>query len=102
MGMFMSVATITGPLIGGGFTSNVTWRWCFYINLPIGSLALVAIFFMKIPGQEEAKRPLMSKLKQLDVPGLILSVPAIVCLVLALQCGGQAYAVSDFTLATLL
>jgi len=103
MGMFMSVATITGPLIGGGFTSNVTWRWCFYINLPIGSLALVAIFFfMNIPVQEEAKQPLMSKLKQLDAPGLILSIPAIVCLVLALQWGGQTYAVSDCTLGALL
>ncbi|KAF1349179.1 major facilitator superfamily domain-containing protein [Delphinella strobiligena] len=93
MGMFMSVATITGPLIGGGFTSNVTWRWCFYINLPIGGLALVAIyFFLNIPEQEETKQPLKSKLKQLDAPGLILSVPGIVALVLALQWGGQTYA----------
>ena len=94
--MFMSVATITGPVIGGGLTSNASWRWCFYINLPIGGVALVAIFFfMNIPAQEETKLPLKSKLKQLDFPGLILSVPAIVCLILALQWGGQTYAVSN-------
>lgn len=99
MGIFMSVATISGPLIGGAFTSNATWRWCFYINLPIGGVALVAIFFfMNIPAQEETKLPLKSKLKQLDGPGLILSVPGIVCLILALQWGGQTYAVSDVPL----
>ena len=46
MGVFMS-STIIGPLIGGAFTSEVTLRWCFWINLLIGVpvVALVVIFF---------------------------------------------------------
>ncbi|KAI3316568.1 hypothetical protein HD806DRAFT_424604 [Xylariaceae sp. AK1471] len=42
---------IIGPPIGGTFTSYVTWRWCFYINLPLGDLTALAIFFMRIPEQ---------------------------------------------------
>ncbi|GKZ24175.1 hypothetical protein AbraIFM66951_010968 [Aspergillus brasiliensis] len=91
-GALMGVSSIVGPLIGGGFTSNVTWRWCFYINLPVGAVAmLVILVFLKIPDQPTARVPLSEKIKQLDIPGIVLLVPGIVCLLLALQWGGQAY-----------
>ncbi|KAG5983668.1 hypothetical protein E4U54_006217 [Claviceps lovelessii] len=94
MGAIMGLATIMGPLIGGGFTSNVSWRWCFYINLPFGGVAIVAIFFFfKIPNRGPgAKLSLSQKILSLDIPGTLLLVPAIVCLLLALQWGGQLYA----------
>ncbi|KAG6358766.1 hypothetical protein INS49_012285 [Diaporthe citri] len=92
MGALMGVASIAGPLIGGGFTSNVTWRWCFYLNLPIGAAAMVVIYlFLDIPDREETKLPLAKKLKQLDAPGTAVLVPGVVCLLLALQWGGQTY-----------
>ncbi|KAF4188550.1 hypothetical protein CNMCM7927_001245 [Aspergillus lentulus] len=92
-GALMGVSSIVGPLIGGGFTSNVTWRWCFYINLPVGGVAmLVILVFLKIPDQPTAQAPLSEKIKQLDFPGTILLVPGTVCLLLALQWGGQTYA----------
>lgn len=96
MGALMGVASIAGPLIGGGFTSNVTWRWCFYLNLPLGAAAMVVIYlFLDIPDREETKLPLEKKLKQLDAPGITVLVPGVVCLLLALQWGGQTYLVSS-------
>ncbi|KAK7723292.1 hypothetical protein SLS63_008945 [Diaporthe eres] len=102
MGALMGVASIAGPLIGGGFTSNVTWRWCFWLNLPLGAAAMVVVYlFLDIPDREETKLPLAKKLKQLDAPGTTVLVPGVVCLLLALQWGGQTYSVFLPATATL-
>ncbi|KAK5023987.1 hypothetical protein LTS07_007829 [Exophiala sideris] len=111
-GMFggvMGVASVAGPLMGGAFTTNLTWRWCFYINLPIGGVVMIIIFFiLDIADRDTVKIPLVEKLKQLDVLGTTFLIPGVICLLLALQWGGQTYAWSNgriialFTLAGVL
>ncbi|KAI1261741.1 putative MFS aflatoxin efflux pump [Xylariaceae sp. FL1019] len=91
-GVMSGVASIMGPLVGGAFTSNLTWRWCFYINLPIGAVSLVLVaILLRVPARASSKLPLKTKLLQLDIPGTVVFVPGVVSLLLALQWGGVIY-----------
>jgi MFS family permease len=100
-GALVGIAAICGPMIGGALTSNVTWRWCFYINLPVGAVAILAVLlFLKDPERDTTKGAIGEKLKQLDAIGTTLLVPGVICLLLALQWGGQTYAVSSSNIGT--
>ncbi|KAI4942226.1 hypothetical protein J4E91_010200 [Alternaria rosae] len=92
LGLAFGVSSVLGPFIGGTFTDNptLTWRWCFYINLPIGALTFICVFlFLHLPSAPKEKLSILAQLKRLDPIGLLFFVPSMVCLILALQWGGS-------------
>ncbi|KAG8168086.1 hypothetical protein KVR01_003775 [Diaporthe batatas] len=103
-GMVFGISSVLGPLLGGAFTSSaLTWRWCFYINLPIGGFTLIfMIFFWNPPAKKTEPAPLMVHIKRLDPLGTFFCVPAVVCLLLALQWGGATYAWANWRIILLL
>ncbi|KAL4880586.1 major facilitator superfamily domain-containing protein [Aspergillus karnatakaensis] len=85
---------VLGPLVGGAFTTYSTWRWCFYINLPIGALIAILLLFTRMP-EQRIKPPALTILptlhKSFDLIGFVLFAPAAIMLLLALEYGGNEY-----------
>jgi EmrB/QacA subfamily drug resistance transporter len=96
MGGVFALSSVAGPLLGGWFTEGIGWRWAFWMNIPLGILAIAsAAFFLRLP-KTNISRP------KLDFAGMGLLAIASTCLVLVTTWGGNTYSWDSLTIIGLI
>lgn len=85
-----SLASVLGPILGGVFTQKSTWRWCFYVNLPIAGVSAIVILLLFHPPapSSRSKVPLKEKLSHMDPIGILLVLASLVCFTRAVEVAG--------------
>lgn len=85
LGAVFAVSSVAGPLLGGWFTDAVSWRWCLWINIPLGILAIIAaIAFLHLPKHSTSGI-------RIDLSGIALLALASTGLILVSTWGGTTY-----------
>ncbi|MEV7978981.1 MDR family MFS transporter [Streptomyces sp. NPDC086519] len=88
VGVIFGLSSVVGPLLGGWFTDSAGWRWCFWINLPVGLLALaVCAVALQLPRK--------ARKATIDYIGITLMTAAVACTVLVADWGGTEHSWSD-------
>lgn len=102
LGSVFGISSILGPILGG-FLTSVNWRWCFWINLPVGGVSVLLLAILTPNCEPPMKRSSTWKGKffELDPLGFILIAPCLVCLLLAIQLGGITYPWNSATIIVL-
>ena len=100
MGMVWAVAGGVGPVLGGVFTSKVTWRWCFYVNLPISGAGMAILFFvLKLHNPRTSMR---QGLQAIDWLGALTIVGGTLMFLLGLEFGGVTFPWNSATVVCLI
>lgn len=96
MGGVFALSSVAGPLLGGWFTEGIGWRWAFWMNIPLGALAILsALLFLRLPKTTNAK-------PSIDLAGMGLLAVASTCLVLTTTWGGTTYDWNSVTIIGLI
>ncbi|GLA93265.1 hypothetical protein AtubIFM61612_010459 [Aspergillus tubingensis] len=91
----IAIGTTLGPLFGGLIVQYTTWRWVFYLNVPIGAAAMVTLFlFLRV--KFDSTPDYLQRLKRIDWLGNTLFVLAMISVLIALSWGGSQYPWSSF------
>ena len=99
LGAVGSFSTVIGPLVGGLFTDKISWRWAFYVNVPLSVIAFVIILvYVNIPTPSENFK---QKLLRIDYAGTLVLILCVVSLLLALEWGGVDYPWSSWQIILL-
>jgi MFS family permease len=88
--MVLTIGTSMGPFVGGAIVDNTTWRWVFYINLPVGGLTFILLFILLQVGCDK-EMSLRQKLKRIDFVGNAVLMASTTAVLYALTYGGSRY-----------
>ena len=103
VGILFGVGALCGPLLGGAFTDTIGWRWCFWINLPVGAVTFASVMFcFKRRTSAKTREPFFKRVWTLDIVGNIILLGAATMLFLALQFSEQRYSWSSARIVGLL
>ena len=100
MGMVWALAGGLGPVLGGVFSTSMTWRWCFYINLPVAGMSIIILTF--VLDLHNPRTSIREGLAAIDWLGSLTIVGGTLMFLLGLEFGGVSYPWSSTTVICLL
>lgn len=95
IGSMWAIGSVVGPIVGGALSQHTTWRWIFYINLPLSGAALALLIpFLRLNYRREGT--IIDRLKRVDYLGNTILILAVISVLLALTWGGTVHAWSSW------
>lgn len=93
--LIYSIGTTLGALLGGLLVDHTTWRWCFYINLPIGAVSIIIMFvFLHVHHRREVS--IFQRLKRIDIVGNLILIGGTTSMLIALTYAGNRHTWSSW------